>query len=76
MSHAPRGWFYGGKDEPPLLGRVGLDRSVPADQRAHSVCPVVSASAGDSPMASGTGLAASRCWCPGQLPISNHETGG
>jgi hypothetical protein len=24
----------------------------------------------------GTGLAANRCWCPGQLPISNYETGG
>jgi len=43
----------------------------------HTACaPVVSASTGDSPMASGTGLAANRCWCPGQLPISNLETGG
>jgi len=76
MSHAPRGWFYGGEGQPRLLGRVGLDRSVPADQRAHSVCPCSLRERGRLAHGERDRPAASPCWCPGQLPISNHETGG
>jgi len=76
MSHAPRGWFYGREDQPPYWdGWVWTGPFQLINE--HTACaPVVSASAGDSPMACGTGLAANRCWCPGQLPISNYETGG
>jgi len=54
MSQAPRGWFYGGKDQPPYWdGWVWTGPFQLINE--HTACaPVVSASAGDSPMANGT----------------------
>ena len=75
MSHAPRGWFNGGKDQPPYWdGWVWTGPFQLINE--HTACaPVVSASAGDSPMASGTGLAASRCWVLGSFPSRTTKRG-
>jgi len=60
MSHAPRGWFYGGKGQPPYWDGWVWTSPLQLINEHTARAPVVSASAGDSPMASRS--AASRCW--------------
>jgi len=75
MSHAPRGWFYGGENQPPCWdGWVWTGPFQLINE--HTACaPVVSASAGDSPMACGTGGSPTAAGVLGSFPSRTTKRG-